>query len=191
MKALEEIADDEVHSLLLFRAYCLLTDEQGLPTEAFYSENDLLALYEDLLTLPAELQATPTPSAQPAVSEEEIMRCLGLVDSAEVRLAAMGRADSVEVDNAELEQEWIHSEDFLSPSAVDVKTPSYRRVLGLASEVLQVDAEPTAVQDVALRQKFPLSVMGPEEWDAVVKLAVRNSASSSMNSFKTPLGPLE
>jgi hypothetical protein len=121
-----------------------------------YSEQDLLLLYEDLLTFP-ETDSQPDPADEKLAQFEHD---LSTVHAADQRLYVVqdGTAHSTHSD----------------PQRLESSVQPYRRVLDRAHDIIsRVEAVRSSLADGTVRDSVPISVLSLTEYESLVRVCVR------------------
>ncbi|KIM41828.1 hypothetical protein M413DRAFT_445040 [Hebeloma cylindrosporum] len=121
----------------------------------FYSENDLLAIYQDVLAVPTpEPTSSDTKAALEAVKQAEIEQDRRILEEVEARLLG-----DIPVT--------------AEPGSVEDQ-PGYRRVLARAHEVLsRAEAARLRVDPNATTTPVPLAVLSIREFEALVRTSLQ------------------
>jgi hypothetical protein len=120
-----------------------------------YTEQDLLLLYEDLLTFP-ETDSKPDPAA---MKEAQFEQDLSIVHAVDQRLCFVQ-----------------DSTPHPDPQSLESSAQPYRRVLDCAHDIIsRVEAVRSSLADGTIRQEFvPISVLSLAEYESLVRVCVGN-----------------
>lgn len=145
--------------------HLLTTFKEDEPEPPTFSEDELLAIYEDLLASPDAVKQHNPPSQPQILAPEE----LSIVDAADQRLRLDTSLNRDMVPGL-LDRISPQSSGSSKPALVNEPSlPAYQRVL-LNTEVVVGRLEDNRVSGTS---PLPIAILSGPEWNAVVAIAVR------------------